>query len=1003
MKTMNLKDYVLKTPLFFSHGIEVENHLVDVTTGEVLVGNDLLSTWEEMFSGAVKYLERLKKAKHTPKTIAKKIVKIEVTEEIKREKRLNFIFVHYRLGKQTVRVNVFGPDPNISQITWLLELVTPPCEYLEEIAFWIDSLYAAAVYGLSKVKGKCALLPMGLNPMEKRVRSGLTCGEHHHIGIPSFIRAPVYNMLRNYIPHLIALSSTSPFLNQSTSSKVIIKEKNDKKQVISRGTHSYRLANNTGQMGPNIPQYLPIIEDMTSREDFARLIKKVPPEDRMIDLFPYTDYSTIELRFFDAQPWKENRLAMVLLIQALAQKTKTLIKQKNPVPTVSSQSLYKNRRKAIQFGLLAQFTRDETLTGEFAWFYNYDIEKRVKASKLMHSVLALLIYIEDELLEFNSNYIDQVLLPVLGSKKFAPPFSVCEYLFKLYAEKNQKVPEFLNELYYSEKLIYPPQVAGDFSSFLVENPPDSFLEVNEQQQNLTQLLQQDIATREVFKSRSELKPKKQKKKKPVVAKEKVIKDKTKKIPATTPEKPLTKKKAPIKKQRPPETPKPKKMVEAKTPKQREKKKPTPETKPIAKREPTQVISAFDENEDLEIYSPMIEIEPKYQKISSKIANIMRTRRQEIEAKRVVFFREHLKEEESDFKPFPKKQTAVFPALISGPELFGYIVLSFSDIKKVMYQFRNNPITLKFYDNQTNNIISTLRTFLDISRIEKHQTVRIPCSIDLGEIYGKLRIRVEAITSTNHRLLPKKFSFAVERKDKISISPKEFYITSNFGTVECVYKATNDSKKEERGELTLLLATQSSSTPIVIYEEKFNLKPLASFELARSLDLSIDYQHSSFYILARVTMGLLKKNRSFKSIHVPVLREVVVDWSFVTRPGSKNDLWQGVEPKTHYAVDFVFHFLRSLPPVAISIYVNTFPQGETKKLTSLRLKRYIDKGDEFIAPTIKFKTPKKCGYLIFDVQIRTDKGILPMHLISEPIGVYSLITKTTFEKRRDLDL
>ncbi|MHA1994533.1 MAG: glutamate-cysteine ligase family protein [Candidatus Hodarchaeales archaeon] len=1000
---MELKDYLLETPLFFSHGIEVENHLVDIATGEVLVGNELLSTWDEMFAGAAKYLERLKKAKHTPKTIAKKIVKIEVTEEIKREKRLNFIFIHYRLGKRTVRVNVFGPDPNISQITWLLELVTPPCEYLEEIAFWIDSLYAAAAHGLSKVKNKFTLLPIGLNPMEKRVRSGLTCGEHHHIGIPSFFRAPVYNMLRNYIPHLIALSSTSPFLNQKSSGKIIVKEKDGKKQVISRGIHSYRLANNTGQMGPNIPQYLPIIDDMTTREDFARAIKKVPPEDRMIDLFPYTDYSTIELRFFDAQPWRENRLAMVLLIQALAQKTKELIKQKKPVPTVSSLSLYENRRKAVQFGLLAQFTRDENLTGEFAWFYNYDIENGVKASKLMHSVLALLIYIEDELLEFNSAYLDQILLPVLGSKKFAPPFSVCDYLFSLYTDKGQNMNEFLKEVYYTEKLTYPPQVAGDFSSFLVENPPDSFIEVDEQQQNLTQLLKQDIATRQEFKSTPSPIPKKRKKKKPVAPKEKPVTEIPKKEPAVVPRKTPPKKKVPSKKTKPPESPKPKKPVEVGAKPKAAKKEPVTIPQQVVKVEEKQVISAFDENEDLEIYSPMIEIEPKYQKINSKIANIMRTRRQEIEAKRIVFFREHLKEEESKFKPFPKKQTAVFPALISGPELFGYIEFSFSDIKKVMYQFRNNPITLRFYDNQTNNEIATLRTFVDISRLEKRQMVRIPCSISLGELYGKLKLRVEAVTSTNHRLLPKNFVFTVERKDEISISPKEFYITSNFGSVECIYKATNDSKKEERGDLTLLLATQASSTPIVIYEEKFTLKPRASFEFARSIDLSIDYQHSSFYILARITTGLLKKNRAFKSIHVPVLREIVVDWSFVTRAGSKNDLWQGVEPKTHYAVDFVFHFLRSLPPVSIAIYVNTFPQGETKKLTSLQLKRYIDKGDEFSAPTVKFKTPKKCGYLIFDAQIRTEKGILPMHLLSEPIGVYGLTTKSTFEKRKNLDL
>ncbi|MCK4848080.1 MAG: hypothetical protein KAT16_03570, partial [Candidatus Heimdallarchaeota archaeon] len=187
-----------------------------------------------MFSNAYLFLRKIKKDKKTPKAISKKIVKIEMKEETKREKRLSFIFVHYKLGKKTIKVNVFGPDPNISQITWLLELVTPPCEYLEELSFWVDTLYAAALHGLSKAKIKTALLPIGLNPMEKRVRSGLTCGEHIHIGVPSYLRAPIYNMLRNYIPHLIALSTSSPFLNKQPSSKIILKEKDGKQQIISR-------------------------------------------------------------------------------------------------------------------------------------------------------------------------------------------------------------------------------------------------------------------------------------------------------------------------------------------------------------------------------------------------------------------------------------------------------------------------------------------------------------------------------------------------------------------------------------------------------------------------------------------------------------------------------------------------------------------------------------------------------------------------------------------------
>jgi hypothetical protein len=282
-------------------------------------------------------------------------------------------------------------------------------------------------------------------------------------------------------------------------------------------------------------------------------------------------------------------------------------------------------------------------------------------------------------------------------------------------------------------------------------------------------------------------------------------------------------------------------------------------------------------------------------------------------------------------------------------------------------------------------------------------VRIPCSVNIGEMYGRITLRVEAVTATNQRLLPDNVTFAFERRDEISVITKDFYITDNYGSVECIYKVENEGIKADGGEITLLLAAQSLSAPIVIYSTKFNLKPKETFEFAKTIDLSINYQHSTFYIVARVTTGLFKKNRVFKSIQVPVLKEIAVDWSFAAHPGSRYDLREGVQENTRYEIDFLFHFLKSLPPSIISVNVHTFPKGETKRLTTLKLtRREIDKGDEFNAPRIRFKTPKKCSYLIFDTEVRTDKGILvPPHLISEPIGVYSV--EDTFEKRRDLEL
>jgi hypothetical protein len=989
VKNLTTKDYSFKTALYFTHGIEIENHLVSRKTGEVLVGEVLLAVWNSMFEGAAEFLRKIRKDKRTPKEIAKKITKVEVNEEIKRERRLKFVFVSYKIGKKPIRVNAFGPDPNIGQITWLLELVTPPCEYLEELEWWIDTLYSAALFGLSKIPD-AALLPIGLNPTETRVRSGLTCGEHHHIGIPRQFRIPVYNMLRNFVPHLIGLSVCSPFMNTSPSGKVLMKKRNGKEQIIGRCIHSYRLTYNTGQMGPNIPTYLPALSSKSTRKDFAKSVKKSPPDDRMVDLFPFTDYNTIEARFFDANPWKENRLAIILLIQAMAQKARKLIENKEKIPKVASKSLYENRRKSVQYGLLAQFTTDDNLPEDFSKYYNYDITTGKKASKLMHSIKSLLVYIRDELEGFDSDQINFLLIPVLGSVEYDSPLSVVEYLLALYNKSGENI-SFLEDLYYKEGMGYPLVVDGDFSSLEIKEI-DKKGDITPRETSLQEFLKKDLAKKKI----SIPIPTKKRKKKKRVKKPVIIKKVTPRKKPTRKEKEKEVKIPTIEVQKP--------SIPSKTikkPTKVSKKAPAIKVKEI---EPETVISAFEETEELEVFSPAIEIEPKYQKIESKIANVMRTRRTEIEEKRREFFRLHLEKERVPFKPYPKKVTADFPALVSGSEVFGFIELKFGDIKKTMYKFQNNPITFIFKAKGKEIVETKVNTTIDIANLERRGICRIPCSFNVGDLQGLLNVSVEAITATNESLIPSKFGFKVSRNDDILIKPEEFYITSNYGAVECIYKATNESNRSEKGELEVLLLTQSQNDPIPIYFTKFNLNPGKSLELARSIDLSIDLQHATFYIVSRVTMGRFTKNRTFKTIRVPAIQEFAIDWNFVVGPRVRYNLREGVEPKKQYEVDFVFHFLKALPPVSITIFVNTLPNGETKRLTSVRIKRAIDEGDEFAVSNIKFKTPKNCGYIYFDVEIRTEKGLIPLNLITEPVGVHSKGEKSyTYEEKYDLKL
>ncbi|MFX0205236.1 MAG: hypothetical protein ACFFDT_04570 [Candidatus Hodarchaeota archaeon] len=97
---MNSTNWV-KLP--FSHGLEIENHLV-MDDGSVLTGEKLVETWNAMFDGAAAFLRNLPKTV-IPEIIKKKIIKVEVSEEIKRDRKLKFVFITYKIGKKYARVN----------------------------------------------------------------------------------------------------------------------------------------------------------------------------------------------------------------------------------------------------------------------------------------------------------------------------------------------------------------------------------------------------------------------------------------------------------------------------------------------------------------------------------------------------------------------------------------------------------------------------------------------------------------------------------------------------------------------------------------------------------------------------------------------------------------------------------------------------------------------------------------------------------------------------------
>jgi hypothetical protein len=969
--------FELKTKLHYSHGIEIENHLILKNTGTILVGTDLLRIWDEMFSNAFEYLTKIKEKKSGPINIIHKIAKIEVLEVEKHERKLKFIWVHYKLGKEIIKVNVFGPDPNISQITWLLELVTPPCEYLEELDWWIKILYECAINGLNKFEPKVVLLPIGLNPMEERYRSGLSCGSHHHIGISDKKeKIAIYNMFRNFVPHLMGLSASSPFINQLPNGNPKIRELNGRKQIIGRYTHSNRLANNTGQIGPNIPGYLPILKDNDTKEIFSNYVKKNPPDDRMVDIYPFTDYNTIELRFFDAQPFSENRLAIVMLLQALALKAKTLIKNKEKIPTISSAILFENRQKSIEMGLLAQFSIDPDIDPEFGKFYNYNKKTGNKATRLIDSVISLILYVKDELLQFNKpDILNFLLVPILGTNEYEPPFAITEYLISEYLKDNN-ILNLFSKIYYKNDSRYPLTSKLTLDSLIkIEIEPEKSLE--KPISNLSTKLQQDMQSRRKESKRiSTTSPKGKNKTKKIEKRlekgselkrdeDSLAKDQIRKgIPESSPvededNEEIVTQEIPV-------------FMKGQIPL---------DNKLLTKEKEKVQISAFDKIEEEDLYIPAIEIEAKYTKIESKIANVMRKRREDIEIKKKELYIQHLENDRRDFLPKPKNVKFDFPNQISGKNVLGYVNIDWQ--KNSIFKLRNNPIyfylTAEIEESDKKIQLKTVSMAVNIQRSIETSSSKIPLFFSLDDLQGEMNIEITAVTGTNELIFTE--NIKLKRKDEINLSFEEFYINGDYGPVECTIQIVNKLSKI-KGNFELYLAIPDYE-PISINSSSISLEQNEVFQNFNFVDLDAIYHSSPFYLVAEVIIGKLKKSKMYEAIRIKPTTDAVVHWDILTEEGIPNFKERG--KKSKFDLKFVFNFMKKLPPINISIFMNTLPEGSTKNIVNAEVKRNIDENDGYmISKTIKL--PKNCNYLFFDIEIKTKKGAyVPIDLISDPLG------------------
>jgi hypothetical protein len=200
--------------------------------------------------------------------------------------------------------------------------------------------------------------------------------------------------------------------------------------------------------------------DKAGQEKFLQAVKKASLEDaRMQDIFPFTEFGTIEFRVCDAQISICRRIGMAMIIQALAYKARKLLADGKWVPNAGAATISTNRKRAYERGLISLFKfKDvdrETLAQydpRFAEQYMGPEDDPVRY--MTQAVQRMFVYIQPELKELGylfSPFLKPLLQSVFGRVTYAkPPITEAEYQLSLYNYKIQQgeTPNVLNDLIY---------------------------------------------------------------------------------------------------------------------------------------------------------------------------------------------------------------------------------------------------------------------------------------------------------------------------------------------------------------------------------------------------------------------------------------------------------------------------------------------------------------------------------------------------------------------------
>jgi len=458
----------------FTHGVEMEL-LIMKRNGNWVDGDLLEDVFTQIVYNSKPQLERLLGSEATPAFIAERVRGIELRDVNEPgHVRGKVVILKYFFQGKEIELELIGRDPHGVGVTWLMEVVTPPCVYLEELHWWLHALFKivhhvthsmvklsynlggdntrvcyefvspedlkvhqqdpdVTVLSMQNDQEGLVMFSMGLNPSQK-YQTGISYGDHHHIGITDEAeRKSCYNLLRCFIPHMISLTVNSPLEGGDVPKIKYAKD------VLVSSPLSYRLMRNEDQLCSGEPNtHIPYLNTEDGPAEFTRAVGKADDySSRFVEMYPFTRYGTIEIRVIDGQLSLVDRLALSVLIQAICLKAVRLHRQGIPIPNVSPDALVENRKRALRKGMLFGLKKDDDLPSRAPGFSQVYQEGAVGSEegelmRIIGGVRNMMWYVKDELREMG--VLDHVALKPFFISAFGgtrtrlkPPITQSQY------------------------------------------------------------------------------------------------------------------------------------------------------------------------------------------------------------------------------------------------------------------------------------------------------------------------------------------------------------------------------------------------------------------------------------------------------------------------------------------------------------------------------------------------------------------------------------------------